>query len=510
MRKVIFGTVGVTIGFCLSLATLVQAADQTILGKSFVVKDPEPGGDPAKRKITVLGKEPLPDNAIVGDPTAGGASVEVMVSGATPGGQTFPMPAAGWTRIPSNVIKPLIGYKYADKIGAAGPVKSALIKSPGGDQPFVLKAVIVGAFGAIDVLPPNPGTDGGVVFGIAGGDNYCVWFGGPAGGAVVNQPANPPQNKTFKVVSSESTPLVEAGCPGGTAPTTSTIPTTTSTTTTTQPPATTSTTTTASTTSTIPPTTTSTTTTTQPPVTTSTTTGTTTTTTPTAVCGNGVREGAEECDDGNGDNTDACSSTCQTARCGDGFVRQGVEQCDDGNATPADGCTACTTDPPVCGNGRLEAGETCDDGNTQNGDPCPADCRVEPCTPTATRVGTTVRFTRPTGVSVGGVRVYITYPDGRVSIPGTALEATVKARVTGPQTGFTINANDFDYALRVVESAANRTLNPANPLFLVSYDLCTGQTAPAASAFTCTVEQAATPTGDPLPLTGITCSVTVP
>jgi cysteine-rich repeat protein len=248
----------------------------------------------------------------------------------------------------------------------------------------------------------------------------------------------------------------------------------------------------------------------QDPTTTTTTTGTTTTSIASATCGNGLREGAEECDDGNGDNTDACPGTCQNARCGDGFVRQGVEQCDDGNPTPNDGCTGCTVDPPVCGNGRLEAGETCDDGNTQNGDPCPADCRVEPCTPTATRVLTTVRFARPTGVSVGGIRVYLTYPDGRVSIPGTALEATVKARVINAQAGFTINANDLDYALRVVESAANRTLNPANPLFQVSYDLCAGQTAPAASAFTCTVEQAATPAGDPLSLTGITCTVSVP
>ncbi len=300
-------------------------------------------------------------------------------------------------------------------------------------------------------------------------------------------PGGPPTSTTLASTSTTRTTTTHA-------PTTTTMTQAPTTTTTTQAPTTT-------TTTQVPTTTTT---------TTTTTTGTTTTTTPTAVCGNGVREGAEECDDGNGDNTDACPSTCQTARCGDGFVRQGVEQCDDGNGTPNDGCAACTTDPPVCGNGRLEAGETCDDGNTQNGDPCPADCRVEPCTPTATRVGTTVRFTRPTGVSVGGIRVYLTYPDGRVSIPGTALEATVKARISGQQTGFTINANDFDYALRVVESAANRTLNPANPLFLVSYDLCTGQTAPAASAITCTVEQAATPTGDPLPLTGITCSVTAP
>ena len=44
-----------------------------------------------------------------------------------------------------------------------------------------------------------------------------------------------------------------------------------------------------------------------------------------------VRDGIEECDDGNGSETDACLSTCQNARCGDGLVQQDVEACDDGN-----------------------------------------------------------------------------------------------------------------------------------------------------------------------------------
>jgi cysteine-rich repeat protein len=38
----------------------------------------------------------------------------------------------------------------------------------------------------------------------------------------------------------------------------------------------------------------------------------------------------------------------------------------------------------VCGNGIIEAGETCDDGNTVSGDTCPASCRIEPCTPAGT------------------------------------------------------------------------------------------------------------------------------
>jgi hypothetical protein len=96
--------------------------------------------------------------------------------------------------------------------------------------------------------------------------------------------------------------------------------------------------------------------------TTSTTTTSTTTTTLPAVCGNGIPEGSEQCDDGNGDNTDACLDTCETAACGDGFVRAGLEQCDDGaansNADPVT-CRLDCTDDDVCGdtdaNGQVTA-----------------------------------------------------------------------------------------------------------------------------------------------------------
>jgi cysteine-rich repeat protein len=57
---------------------------------------------------------------------------------------------------------------------------------------------------------------------------------------------------------------------------------------------------------------------------------TTTTTTSTTLppgCGNGVKEGLEECDDANTNNNDTCTNTCQSAACGDTFLQPG-EQCD--------------------------------------------------------------------------------------------------------------------------------------------------------------------------------------
>jgi cysteine-rich repeat protein len=61
-----------------------------------------------------------------------------------------------------------------------------------------------------------------------------------------------------------------------------------------------------------------------------------------------------------------------TGVCGDGVPDAG-EVCDDSNLVDADGCdTNCT--PTACGNGVKTTGEDCDDGNTADGDNCPAGC----------------------------------------------------------------------------------------------------------------------------------------
>ena len=58
-----------------------------------------------------------------------------------------------------------------------------------------------------------------------------------------------------------------------------------------------------------------------------------------AVCGDGVVEAPEECEDGDQDDTDGCAR-CRRARCGDGFRRTGVEDCDDGNQNDEDACNS--------------------------------------------------------------------------------------------------------------------------------------------------------------------------
>lgn len=139
-------------------------------------------------------------------------------------------------------------------------------------------------------------------------------------------------------------------------------------------------------------------------------------------CGNGIVERGEECDDGNYEDGDGCSSECQLeVGCGNGVLDVNVdergflwvEECDDDNVIDGDGCSSdCKIegDGPVCGNGVLEmgeacdpalprwknggctddcqrvdecgdgelkAGEECDDGNNINGDGCDENCKLE-------------------------------------------------------------------------------------------------------------------------------------
>lgn len=88
-------------------------------------------------------------------------------------------------------------------------------------------------------------------------------------------------------------------------------------------------------------------------------------------CGDGVVQPGEACDDGNRDNLDGCIETCVAAVCGDGFVHDGVEMCDVvGDSAQCDAdCTLV-----ACGDGTLNAsaGEACDDGNNVDSDACVA------------------------------------------------------------------------------------------------------------------------------------------
>jgi hypothetical protein len=162
-----------------------------------------------------------------------------------------------------------------------------------------------------------------------------------------------------------------------------------------------------------------------------------------AVCGNGVVEGSETCDDGNNSNCGSCNATCSgpgtgatclfgngcstdndcasgqcgtddlvssqntcQPRCGDG-LKEGTEACDDGNTLTCGTCnascsgagsgtcaagTGCTVGADCasgtcasgvcqgCGDGVVQSGESCDDHNTSACGTCNATCDGEPAT----------------------------------------------------------------------------------------------------------------------------------
>lgn len=93
---------------------------------------------------------------------------------------------------------------------------------------------------------------------------------------------------------------------------------------------------------------------------------------PASVCGDGVVEGVEECDDGM--ETVECDANCTYSMCGDGdFNAASGEICDHGPESAL--CDADCT-PPLCGDGLVNfaAGESCDDGGVSPGDLCDGEC----------------------------------------------------------------------------------------------------------------------------------------
>ena len=96
-------------------------------------------------------------------------------------------------------------------------------------------------------------------------------------------------------------------------------------------------------------------------------------------CGDRIQQENEMCDDGNSDNDDGCTNSCEIASCGDGMVNYYLEQCDDGNNDNDDGCnSSCQNEN--CGDGVVNSVfELCDDGNQNNGDGCNNACKIESC-----------------------------------------------------------------------------------------------------------------------------------
>ena len=163
------------------LLTTASTADatQTVLGKSFQIKDPT--GDAVKRSVRGAAREKNSTDTVVGDPTIDGATLAVIVNGTTGSNEVFALPAAGWSPVGTR------GFKYSNKALGGAVRKAKIDRSPSGT--FSIKVLLSGRDGALSVVPPNSGDDGGFILTLLAGDAYCVAFGGAAGGREVKDDA---------------------------------------------------------------------------------------------------------------------------------------------------------------------------------------------------------------------------------------------------------------------------------------------------------------------------------
>lgn len=259
-------------------APAAHAADQTILGSSISVKNP---GAPEERTVSIKAKEKASSNTLVGDPTISGATLTIRMDGTGgPTGQVYSLPqgtnADGkhfWTGDASK------GYRYKDPNGEQGPVADLQVKLSGSGQ-FSVSAKLNGENSPLAIVPLTPSSGACMFVEIGGGDSYSTLF---SGGEI----------KITDTSFSQKKVTTEGTC----------VPT----------------------------------------------------------CGDGIA---------NQDETDVdCGGGCSTCGIGD--------SCVDGSDCTSGVCFGDVCISQVCGNGVLEGSETCDDGNTNPCDGCSPTCRLE-------------------------------------------------------------------------------------------------------------------------------------
>ena len=94
-------------------------------------------------------------------------------------------------------------------------------------------------------------------------------------------------------------------------------------------------------------------------------------------CGNGTVEGSEACDDGGTSAGDGCDNLCKREL---GETCSSTSQCTANTVCDTLGSNTCEA-INQCGNGAREGAEACDDGNTNDGDGCASNCTWEPQPP---------------------------------------------------------------------------------------------------------------------------------
>ena len=170
--------------------TACFAADHPVLGRKLVISDPIPS-NPHQRTVSVAGYD-LRGDPLVGDPLTDGVTVTLFTEGNSSASQAFVLPPGafhepngpGW-KVARSTRRPRVRYTYVDERGQNGSIVSFGLDLYEGRRTSIRTyADGRGNNPTIDVVPPNPGTGGGMIAVIPAGDRFCVVFGGSAGGRV--------------------------------------------------------------------------------------------------------------------------------------------------------------------------------------------------------------------------------------------------------------------------------------------------------------------------------------
>lgn len=147
---------------------------------------------------------------------------------------------------------------------------------------------------------------------------------------------------------------------------------------------------------------------------------------------------------------------------------------------------------PVCGDGIVQGSEQCDDGaaNGTAGDPCNADCTwstAATCGPGTAAGGTVighrivkVALAVPAGKQLAGVQVGFDYPQQETSIAGSGTSAPVQNAVTLLQTapgGALTLAKDSDTDFSFLIGSPTNFIDSGD-LFQVQFDECVSASEP--------------------------------
>jgi hypothetical protein len=116
----------------------------------------------------------------------------------------------------------------------------------------------------------------------------------------------------------------------------------------------------------------------------------------------------------------------------------------------------------------------------------------------------TVDLVPPPGQEPTAATIFLAHHSGRLSIPGSGSDTSVRQRVRAPAPlPQSFNVNDLDYGVRVVVTRST----PLGTLFTATFDVCQGAPSPSLASVACTIEGCAAGAG---PIQGCSCSVRSP